>query len=229
MISVVLPVFNEEKNIGFVIDNILSFFAKANQVCEIIAVNDGSSDRTGEILDGYKAKENVKIISHPKNLGYGAALRSGFKASQGDLIFFMDSDRQFNIRNINSFLEKISGCDFVVGYRQTRQDPKNRILYAKIFHIVVKIFFGIKLKDIDCAFKLFKKDAIKNMNLESSGALINLEIFIQAKKKGFSFIELPVQHFSRTEGRQTGGSFMVISKATFNLFRLWFRNLDARF
>lgn len=221
MISIVLPVYNEERNVGFVMDGISSFFKKNTLPYEIIAVNDGSKDRTSEILDKYKKRENIVIISHDKNLGYGAALRDGFKSAKGDLVFFTDSDRQFDIKDIIPFLEKIKDNDFAIGYRKNRKDPFNRILYALIFRFMALIFFGVKAKDIDCAFKLFKKYVLSDLNLVSDGALINLEILAKLKKRNYKFIELPVQHFERIEGKQTGGSFRVIFKAILQFFSLW--------
>jgi glycosyltransferase involved in cell wall biosynthesis len=221
MISVVLPAYNEEKNIGFAIEDIADFLVKKNLKYEIIAVDDGSKDTTAEVIKHYEGKKNVILVSHPSNMGYGAALRSGFKVARGDLIFFTDSDRQFNIEDIEIFLEKIKGFDFVVGYRENRQDPVRRILYAKIFRFLSRIFFGIEVRDIDCAFKLFRGYVLSEMNFLSNGALINLEIFALAKKKGYKFAQFPVRHFKRTAGEQTGGNFKVIGKAMFNFFRLW--------
>lgn len=223
MISIILPVFNEEKNIGRVLGNVSSFFSEIKLPFEIIAVNDGSKDKTSEILNKYSGLKNIKIVLHEKNLGYGTALRSGFNAAQGDLIFFTDSDGQFDVKDIIPFLDKIKNYDFVAGFRENRKDPFIRILYAKMFGIASRIFFRVKVKDIDCAFKLFNSRVIKNMKLVSGGALINLEIFARAKKAGYKFVELPVNHFERTHGRQTGGSLKVVFKAMRQFFLLLLR------
>lgn len=220
MISIILPVYNEEKNVGFMLASIFDFFKKSNLPYEIIAVNDGSKDGTGKILDEYKKTENIVVVSHDKNLGYGAALRSGFDAAKGDLIFFTDSDCQFDIKDIVPFLEKIKDNDFVIGFRKNREDPLNRILYAVIFRFLAVIFFGVKVKDADCAFKLFRSYVLSDLNLVSDGALINLEILAKAQKRNYKFVELPVRHFERTEGKQTGGSFKVIFKAASQFFLL---------
>jgi glycosyltransferase involved in cell wall biosynthesis len=220
MISVVLPAYNEEKNIGFVIDGISDFFKKKSLPYEIIAVNDGSKDKTEEVLNDYKKRENITVISHDKNLGYGSALRSGFAVAKGELIFFTDSDRQFDVEDIAPFLNKIKENDFVIGYRKNRKDSLRRILYASAFRLAARIFFGVKAKDVDCAFKLFKSYVLSDAKLVSDGALINLEILAKAQKKGYKFVELPVRHFERTEGKQTGGSFKVIFKAIFQFFKL---------
>jgi glycosyltransferase involved in cell wall biosynthesis len=220
MISIILPIYNEEKNIIFVINDILKFCRNKNLSFEIIAVNDGSIDKTKNILENFKIKEDVVVVHHKKNLGYGAALRDGFNLAKGDLIFFTDSDRQFDIRDINLFLEKIDKKDFIVGYRKKRSDNFIRIINASIFRFVARILFGVKVKDVDCAFKLFKSYVLKD-NLFSNGALINLEILAKAKKRNYRFIELPVNHFERKEGVSTGGNFRVIFEAIINLLKLW--------
>ncbi len=223
MISIILPAYNEEKNIGLTIKDIINFFDKKKLVYEIIVVDDGSTDKTKEVLNEYKRTKNIVVAFHIKNLGYGSALRSGFNMARGDLIFFTDSDRQFDIKDIVPFLKKIKQKenDFVIGYRKNRKDSYNRILNALIFRFLAQIFFGVKVKDMDCAFKLFKNYVLSDLNLISDGALINLEILSKAQKRGYKFIELPVAHFKRAEGKQTGGSFKVIFKAIFQFFSLW--------
>jgi len=221
MISIILPAYNEEKNIGPAIDDISNFLNEIKKSFEIIIVDDGSRDGTAEVLNEYKKRNNIVVVSHPKNLGYGAALRSGFAKADGDLIFFTDSDRQFDIHDIRLFLEKIKDYDFIVGYRENRKDSFWRTLYASFFRIISHVFLGVNVKDVNCAFKIFKADTVKSLPLFSSGALINLEIFVQAKKKKHKFIELPVEHFPRQYGKQTGGSPKILFKALSSLFSLW--------
>ncbi len=223
MISIILPVYNEEENIKKALDDILNFFYKKSLPFEIIAVNDGSQDKTADILDTYQDQKSIIVVSHTKNRGYGAALRSGFNQAKGDLIFFTDSDCQFTIKDIVPFLEKIPSYDFVIGYRKDRKDSKIRIFYASIFRLVARILFGVKVKDVDCAFKLFKREVIQSLALKENGALISLEILALARKKGYTFLELPVNHFARTSGTPTGGSFRVIFKAMYNILSLWIR------
>lgn len=229
MLSVVLPAYNEEKNIRLAVEKISDFLEKRKIDFEIIAVNDGSKDKTAEILKACgNRRKNLSIITHPRNFGYGAALRSGFGKARGDLIFFTDSDLQFAIEDLPVFLEEIKKYDFVVGYRKKRKDPFPRVLSARIFKMVSRLFFGVKVNDIDCAFKIFKKEVIKNLSLDSSGALINLEIFAKAKEKGYKFKEIPVRHFPREGGEQTGGNIGVILKALAGFFPLWIKTKLGR-
>jgi len=227
MISIVLPAYNEEKNIKKTVDSIFDFFIKKDklysELFEIIVVNDGSKDKTADILDGYKSIKNVQVISHQKNLGYGAALRSGFDAAKGDLIFFTDSDCQFDIKDIDDFLKEIKNYDFVIGYRKNRKDSQVRIFNGFLLRLAARFLFGVKVRDVDCAFKLFKKEVIKSLILSENGALINLEILALAQKKHYKFLELPVSHFYRTEGNPTGGNLKVIFLAAYNLLGLWMR------
>ncbi len=223
MLSIVLPIFNEEENIKPLLDEFLEFFGKRNDPFEIIAVNDGSTDKTGKILTEFKNNENIVVLEHDHNMGYGTAVRSGFKGAKGDLIFFTDSDRQFDIKEISGFLEKIDGYDFIAGFRKRRKDPRFRLFFAWLFSLGSMLFFGVRVKDMDCAFKLFKSYVIKGMPLSSDGALINLEIFSLAKKAGYKFIQLPVSHFPRKKGKQTGANPKVILKAIVGFFKLWLR------
>jgi glycosyltransferase involved in cell wall biosynthesis len=220
MISIVLPAYNEEKNIGRMIKNVSNFFVAQSLPYEIIVADDGSKDKTLEVL-GAIENLNLKIVVHEKNLGYGAALRSGFAKAKGEMIFFTDSDCQFDISDLKIFLEEIKENDFVIGYRKNRQDPFIRKAYAQAFRVMCRVFFGVKVKDVDCAFKLYKNYVLQDLDLYSDGALINLEILAKIKKRKYIFAELPVNHFKRTEGRQTGGSFKVIFKAIGQFFILW--------
>lgn len=221
ILSVVLPAYNEEENIGIVLDDVFAYLNKNRILGEVIVINDGSRDRTLELLNNYSEKiNNLVIVSHPKNLGYGAALRSGFAKATGDLIFFMDSDRQFDINELGLFLYKIKDYDFLVGYRKNRQDQRHRILMAGIFRYITRVLFGIWVRDVDCAFKLFKKDVVKGVPLISDGALINLEIFARAERKGYKFIELPITHFPRQGGASKGATIRVIFKALINVLSL---------
>jgi glycosyltransferase involved in cell wall biosynthesis len=221
MLSVILPCYNEEANIEPILNDIWNFFTASKTPYEIVAVNDGSRDRTGALLKRWQsAHPELAVVTHHHNKGYGAALQSGFAAARGDLIFFTDSDRQFDIGELASFMPHIANYDFVIGYRRVRRDPRGRVMLAGVFRILSRMLFGINVRDVNCAFKLFRAPAIKGMRLTQPGALINLEIFALAKQRGYRFLELPVTHHPRTQGAQTGGSMRVVLKAFADLFRL---------
>lgn len=221
MLSIILPCYNEEENIKAMLNDVRDFLIASKTPCEIVAVNDGSRDRSAILLaEWQRAHPELTVVSHRQNRGYGAALRSGFEAARGDLIFFTDSDRQFDIRELAAFIPRIADYDFVVGYRRIRRDPRGRVMLAGLFRILSRFLFGVRVRDVNCAFKLFRAPVIKGMKLAQPGALINLEIFAIAQQRGYRFLELPVTHHPRVRGAQTGGSIRVVFKAFADLFRL---------
>ena len=223
-VAVVFPAYNEEGNIEKTVNLALDAFSKYFDQVTIIPVNDGGRDRTGEIIDRMAAKDlRVAPVHHPVNRGYGGALRSGFEAADADYVFFSDSDGQFDMEEIVNLLPHILNHDMVVGYRHNRADPFHRKLNAWAWGCMVKLLFGIKAKDIDCAFKLFRRKVFDNVQLSSSGAMINTELLAQARKQGFSLINIPVSHYPREEGTPTGANPAVILKAFAELFKLYRR------
>lgn len=224
MLSVVLPLYNEEENIENAIRSAEKFLLTSKIPFEIIAVNDGSKDRSGEILKQLqKSTQNLVLVEHKRNLGYGAALRSGFSKARGELIFFTDSDLQIRIEEVENFLKKLDSYDFVVGYRLNRQDLWHRRSFSWIFNLLGRILFGIRVRDLNCAAKLFRAEMIKSLSLSSQGFLINLEIFALAQKRGFKFLELPVTHFPRLKGKPLSSPYQIFENLL-GIFRLW-RNL----
>ena len=221
-ISIFFPAFNEELAIEKTVNNALSAVAKKISDFEIIIVDDGSTDRTGEIADKLaKENKNIRVIHHPVNKGYGAAVKSGLAASTKDLIFFSDGDNQFDISEINLLLPLIEKADIAAGYRLKRRDSFHRILFAKMFGALMGVFFNLWIKDIDCAFKLIKREVIRGMELKSEGAMISSELLIKAKKKGFTIKQVGVHHYPRKGGSSTGGKPWVVFKAFYEIIKLW--------
>lgn len=223
-ISLVLPAHNEEPNIRTVVEEAADVLPTAFADYEVIVVNDGSKDRTLEIAHELNAENShVVVVNHPVNRGYGAALTSGFNAATGDYIMFMDSDRQFDINDIHKLTPFVEDYDIVAGYRIKRNDPAFRLLNAAIFGAAVKVMFGIKIRDIDCAFKVMHADVLKGINLESPGALINTEILAKAKAQGRTMTQVGVNHYARLEGEQSGANLKVVMRAFKEIIRLWWR------
>lgn len=213
-LSVILPAFNEEDNVENAITSGYKALENFALDIEFIVVNDGSNDRTGERLDQLTQKfPFLRVIHHPVNRGYGAALRSGFEAAKKEFIFFTDSDLQFNLNEFDLLLKRIDDYDIVVGYRKKRADAFIRKLNAGCWNLLIRIVLGIKVHDIDCAFKLFRRDFFETTTLTSEGAMINTEIFALANMKQLSIKEVPVSHFERCEGEQSGANLNVIIKA----------------
>jgi glycosyltransferase involved in cell wall biosynthesis len=225
IISVFFPAFNEEKTIKAAVSNAISVIPGLFNDYEIIIVDDGSTDKTPEICSALaKENRNIRVVRHPKNLGYGAALKSGFSSAGKELVFFTDGDNQFDISEIKTFLPHLQNADLVIGYRLKRKDSWHRLLFGIMFRLLVGVAFNLWVKDVDCAFKLIKKDVLKDMVLKSDGALINTELLVRSKKKGFRIKEVGVHHFPRKGGKATGGNIKVIVKAFYEIIKL-FREL----
>jgi glycosyltransferase involved in cell wall biosynthesis len=220
-ISVFSPCYNEEKNIEKLLTSMLDFLPKISSDYEIIIVDDGSTDSTAEIARQFGLKHpQVKVVSHVMNKGYGAALRTGFENSSKDFIFFTDSDNQFDISEMTKLLPYIRNYDIVTGFRIKRQDNIIRKINEFGFNRLIRILFGLKVKDLNCAFKIYKKEVIKSIPLKSTLAFINSEILIRAKKKGFTIKEVGVKHYPRQWGTQTGANLKVITGTFRELFKL---------
>ena len=205
-ISVILPCYNEEKNIAKQISSVNSVLNKITDDYEIIVVNDGSTDDSKALLEQLAQENNkIKVVSHEKNLCYGATLKDGFKHAIKDLIFYTSMDNQYDFSQINTFLKYIDNNDIVIGYRVKRNDPLHRIFVAKVYNLTIRILFGLAVRDIDCAFKLFKKDVIQNLNIQSRYSFIDAEILIKAQRAGYPIKELAVKHYPRIWGSSTVG------------------------
>lgn len=193
---------------------------------EILIINDGSTDKTYEIANKlHETDSRIKVISHKVNLGYGASLQSGFYNARYDWIVFTDSDGQFEFSEITRFIEKQkeTNADIVIGYYKKRQVSKFKIITSKMWETSVMILFGLRVKDIDCGFKLVSKKVIDTIpKLESErGAFISSEFLIKTKKAGFKIIEIPVTHYPRLKGVGTGRNIRVIIRSFIDLFKLW--------
>lgn len=201
-ISVVLPAFNEEENIAIAIESIHRYLQKRFSKFEIVVVNDGSYDETSRIVKNLaKSKKNIVLVNHKVNRGYGAALRSGFNKANHDLIFYTDSDNQYNIKDLDKLLPLIKNYDIVAGYRLNRQDPLMRIFIGYVYNLFITLLFNLGIKDIDCSFKLYKKEALDKIRLKSSSIFIDAEVLIKARKADFKVAQVGVNHFPRTQGK----------------------------
>lgn len=221
-ISVTMPAYNEEANIGAMIEDAIMVVSSLTDDFEIVIVNDGSKDRTSEtVLQKSEIFPQVRLIEHPVNLGYGAAVYDGFAAATKELIFFTDSDCQFELDEIRKLLPLIDKADMVVGYRAPRRDPWHRVLFGRGWSTLVTILFGYTARDIDCAFKLFRRKVIESIGSEirSRGATFSAEWLVRSKRAGFTIAEVPVTHKPRRAGAQTGARIHVILRAFKELIR----------
>ena len=225
-LSVFFPTYNEEDSIRTTVEEARKVLEAIADRWEIIIVNDGSSDRTGEIAQKLSEKDKgIRVINHAPNRGYGAALKSGFYNSKYSWIAFTDSDGQFDFSEVTNFIRKQreTGADLVIGYYKKRRVSFSKIVTSKLWEFVVFILFGLKARDIDCGFKFISKKVINTIpRLESErGAFISSEFLIKARKSGFKIVEIPVTHYPRIKGAGTGRKLNVIVKSFVDLFRLW--------
>ncbi len=220
-ISVFFPCYNEQDNVTRTVEQALTVLKKINADFEVIIVDDGSSDATGQIADEISRREStVKVVHHHPNLGYGAALQSGFKAATKKLVFYVDGDGQFDINEMPPLLPLMEQFDIVSCYRLNRQDNLIRRFNGWAWTKLACLLLDIKIRDIDCAFKLYKREIFDNIQMSSMGALISAEVLARATRKGYSITQKGVHHYPRTAGTQTGANLKVILRAFKELYKL---------
>ncbi len=220
------PAHNEEANLRGLVGEALATLPTLAETFEVIIVDDGSRDGTARIADELAASDpRVRAVHHPVNLGYGAALRTGFASSRHDLIAFTDGDRQFRVADVGRLTARHAdgGADVVVGYRIKRADPLVRTLYATAYRLANRIFFGLRVTDVDCACKLVRREALRGINVESGGAFFSAELLIKLRAAGRTVVEVGVPHYPRTAGSPTGARPQVVLRAIRDFWRLRLR------
>lgn len=220
-ISVFFPCHNEEESIEDLVRSTYAFLSERSDDFEIIIVDDGSIDQTGKIADRLTQEfSEVRVIHHPSNRGYGDALQSGFRAATKEWVFYTDGDAQFDISELDAILSLRQQVDIVSCYRMNRQEGWSRRFNAWCWTTLVGLLLGFRLKDVDCAFKLFRNSIFEGMEMKSTGALIDAEILARAKHKGYSITQHGVHHYPRRAGQSSGAKLSVILRAFKELFRL---------
>jgi glycosyltransferase involved in cell wall biosynthesis len=228
-ISVFLLAYNEEGNIKRVIDGFKAELPKLTDDYEIIVVNDGSSDRTGRIAECMAAADcHVRVVHHTVNRGYGAAVISGINAASKEYVLLSDGDGQFDPADFSRLAAKVWNYDVVVGRRVRRADPFMRRLNGKAWSILMRLLFGLQITDVDCGFKLFRREMIANLQLEAKGAMITTELMAKLAGRGARITEVGVRHLPRMAGEQSGNSLRVIGRAFKELPALYWKLRAAR-
>lgn len=223
-LSLVLPAYNEEANIEIVVRRALSVLPAYTSGFEIIVVNDGSHDATATIIDRLAGEDDrVKPVHHRTNQGYGGAVKTGFTASTCEYVMFMDADRQFDIADIRLLTPFVPLFDIVAGFRMERSDTIVRRVNAEIFNLAIRILFDVHIRDLDCAFKIFRGDLIRSLELTSEGALLNAETQAKLRRQGATMVQVGVPHHPRVAGQATGGNVRVILRAMSGTVVLWLR------
>ncbi|MBU2213229.1 glycosyltransferase family 2 protein [Patescibacteria group bacterium] len=227
--SIVLPCFNEEGNLGQVIADLLQFFDKNIIEGEIIAVNDGSTDDTGNVLDSIsKNYSRIIVIHHNENRGYGSALQTGFDAATGDAIGMMDSDGQMCVEDLGKMMPLLRCNDVVVGYRVKRADQFIRKVYMQIYRLIIRMVFGVRARDINCGMKIINAKIWSQIRPRiATGGSFFAELFVRLRVAGITWIEVPVHHYPRNSGMQTGAHprtmFIIIKEIILLRYELFFK------
>jgi glycosyltransferase involved in cell wall biosynthesis len=225
-LSIVMPAYNEAENVAAAVQAVSEVAQALEREYEILVVNDGSKDNTGQVVRDLESQvPGLRLVEHYPNRGYGGALKAGFEAATKDLIAFIPADNQFVFGEVDGLLEKMKAedADIVCGYRHDRQDPLIRRLNALGWNSVVRLLFGYLSRDIDCGFKLFRREVLDRVHIESNGAMVDTEFLAGAKARGIRIAEVPVTHLPRTAGEPTGANLAVIVKAFRDLFRFRMR------
>jgi len=228
-ITVFFPCHNEQANVKCVVEQAAKVLDALEADYEVIVVDDGSTDATGQIADALaQADPHIRVVHHSRNLGYGAALQSGFRAATKDLVFYTDGDGQFDVGEMPALLPLLVDYDIVSCYRMNRQDNLIRRINGWLWTRVVCLAFSLKIRDVDCAFKLYKRVIFDEIKMESTGALIDTEILARAVRQGYRITQQGVRHYPRTAGQQTGANWRVILRAFKELLQLRRRILSEK-
>jgi glycosyltransferase involved in cell wall biosynthesis len=227
-LSYFFPAHDEEANLEALVAEALDALPAIADRFEIIAVDDGSRDATAAIADRLAADhpDVVRAIHHPTNLGYGAALRSGFRAARYDLVCFTDGDRQFRVADLGRLTARLQLADrpdVVVGYRIKRADPTIRTIYARVYRLANRVWFGLAVRDVDCACKLFRRAALEGIRVESGGAFFSAELLVKLRAAGRTRAQVGVPHYPRTAGSPTGAKPSVVWRAVKDFWGLRLR------
>lgn len=220
-LSVVLPAFNEEGNVGRTLAEVLAYLSPRFAAAEVLVVDDGSGDGTAAIVEEWARRDGrVRLLRHPRNRGYGAALRTGFAAARGRLVFFTDADGQFDIADLDRLLANLDGCDGVLGHRLRRRDNAVRRASAWAWNLLVRLLLGLPYRDVDCAFKLYRREALAGLVLTSDGAAVNAEMLARLQARGCRLRQVDVSHRPRLAGTASGLRPRVVARALAELVSL---------
>jgi glycosyltransferase involved in cell wall biosynthesis len=222
-LTVFFPAYNDSGTIASLVIAAVQTAGRLTPDFEVLVINDGSSDSTAEIIDELaRIYPQVRAIHHEKNRGYGGALRTGFASATKDWIFYTDGDAQYDPREMAQLWEQASpSVDLVNGYKISRSDPLHRIVIGRIYHHTVKLLFGLKVRDVDCDFRLMRRTMFDRVKLEKSSGVICLEMMKKITDAGFAIVEVPVHHYNRAYGKSQFFNFPRLARTAVDVFKLW--------
>ncbi len=218
------PAYNEEANIEQTVARALADIGPLVESLEVLAIDDGSTDNTPRLADALAAADSRVRVVHQPNRGYGGALKSGFANGRGELIAFSDGDLQFDLAELKRLLDRLADrsrpVDAVIGYRIKRRDPFRRLVIAKTYNVIVSILFGLRVRDIDCAMKVFRAAVFDGLRLDAESPFLSAELLIKLNARGVTMDQVGVNHYPRTAGENTGASFRKILRTFRDIFKL---------
>jgi glycosyltransferase involved in cell wall biosynthesis len=223
-LSVFFPAYNDSGTIASLVIRAVQAASQLTEDFEVIVVNDGSADATGEIAEELAARyPQVRVVHHERNRGYGGALRTGFATATKDFVFYTDGDAQYDPTEMGLLWQRMrDGVDWVNGYKISRSDPIHRIIIGRIYHHSVKLLFRLRVRDVDCDFRLMRRHIFDHVRLEKNSGVICLEMMKKFQDAGFNVVEVPVHHYHRTHGRSQFFNVRRIMKTGVDVLRLWF-------
>ena len=224
-ISVFFPVFNDWGTIGSLVISTINVLSEVSEDYEIILVNDGSDERTCEIVEKLERSfKKIRVIHHEENRGYGGALKSGIASAAKEYIFYTDSDAQYDPAELVLLLERMEeGVDVVNGYKIRRADPIHRKITGRVYHWIAKLSFGLVVRDVDCDFRLMRKKIFDRVELESDSGVICVEMIKKIQMAGFKIVEVPVHHYFRLSGKSQFFNFVRVFNVVMGLGRMWWK------
>lgn len=222
-ISVFFPCYNDGTVIASLVIMAFKILREITEDHEVLVIDDGSGDNSVEVLQELeRIFPKLKVIYHGRNLGYGVALRAGFKEASKDLIFYTDGDGQYDVKELLRLLSVLrDDIDIVNGFKIKRSDPFYRVIIGRIYHWAVKFMFGLKIRDVDCDFRLLRKAIFNKIKLESDSGVICVELIKKVQDAGFHFAQVGVSHYFRTHGKSQFFNFHRIINMLFNITKLW--------
>ncbi|PYR55706.1 MAG: glycosyltransferase family 2 protein [Acidobacteria bacterium] len=223
-LTVFFPAYNDSGTIASLVITALRTARRLTTDYEVIVVNDGSADGTSEILEELaRVFPQVRIVQHAQNRGYGGALRTGFASATRELVFYTDGDAQYDPAEMEALWRRFDdNVDFVNGYKISRSDPLHRVIIGRIYHYTVKLLFGLRIRDVDCDFRMMRRSIFDRVRLDKNSGVICLEMMKKIQDAGFRIAEVPVHHYHRAYGKSQFFNFRRLYRTAVDVMKLWF-------
>jgi glycosyltransferase involved in cell wall biosynthesis len=218
-VSIFFPAYNEEGNIEGSVQSAVSVLSELCSDYEVLIVNDASTDHTGEIADNLaKSNPKIRVVHHPENRQLGGAMRTGFAEAKKEFVFYVDADNPVDLKDLGRALNLMDGADstgkadVVVGYRLNRDETLKRAIYSKVYNLLIRGLFGLKVRDVNFSFKLFRRRVLETITLKTASSFLDAELLIASRRAGFTIKEMGVKYYPRVVGKSTMAKPSVIWK-----------------